>query len=638
MPLTFIASIASQLREATASTAVEVSEQVLARLVERFDLQAGFLRHNDHQLRASFLIAQWPPRIHVEDPDAAPPVCFDCGPLLALGDGSPKPIVIGPDELPPACRRCLTGPNRGTPASVVIAPLVSSETITGTLGAVISNGTAWKPELVNTLEVVAGLFAELQLRLAAEARLRHLAEHDDLTGLLNRRALVMHLSGRLVAGQPGPVPVVYLDLDRLKSVNDCLGHAAGDWYLKNFAQRLTACAPSRGMFGRLGGDEFVFVPNDPMPLAAAEALAGELREALCERLEIDGHCVTRSVSIGVAVGVPGRDDSTGLLQRADDAVLTAKRAGGNQVVVANDLSLETLSKMLHSKTTRRCDTDVGTEALVLHYLPEVDLSTGAIVAVEALVRWRHPVRGLLLPNEFIGLTETTGLSCELARWVAQNACADFSRWRARGVGRDAVLCLNVAPLQLAGHGFVRTVTEIIDEFGIDAGSLRLELAPRAMVPDIECTQRTLAQLKDVGIRIAIDDFGTGYAVLPYLKSLPIDTLKIDRGFITRLGTNGDDLAIVRAIIGLAEAFGLEVVAEGVETPIAALTLRRHGCHLAQGFSLSPPVPGSEMEAMLAGRRLPLPFSARGEAPSADTLAWPGRARGWHQHRMLSAQR
>ena len=241
------------------------------------------------------------------------------------------------------------------------------------------------------------------------------------------------------------------------------------------------------------------------------------------------------------------------------------------------------------------------------------MRSGAIVAAEALVRWRHPTRGLLLPDSFIGIAESMDLAGELGRWVLRNACAEFSRWRSRGVGQIAALRVNVSPLQLATRGFVRNVADTIQEFGIDAGSLCLEITERAVVHDIESTRRTLAELKEVGVQIAIDDFGTGYAVLSHLKSLPVDILKIDRGFVRDLGTNANDLAIIRAIIGLAEAFNLQLVAEGVETPAAALTLMQHGCHRAQGFLFSRPIPSSDMESLLSSRWLPMPFLTDSEA-------------------------
>lgn len=602
-----LTSVATQLMEATGSTAAQVSEKVLSQLVEQFGWDGGFLRHHDHDIRASVLVAEWPPRPDVPDPDPLAIVGFtSADPLFAGCEQGTKPVLIRPDQSNRIFARWINGSKQPGSPSVAAAPLVSGETITGVLAFIKDAARRWRQEEISTLEAVAALFAQLQARIAAEEKLRYLAEHDDLTGLYNRRALVAHLSGRLAAGNAGPVAVLYLDLDRLKSINDYLGHTAGDWFIKVFAQRLRACAGD-SMIARLGGDEFIVVPAEPMAGATAESLARRLGAMLCERLAIDGHMITRTVSIGVAVGTPGRDDSTDLLRRADEAVLAAKRGGGNQVVLStDDMSLRSAFR---NDIELHLHGDICSEALVLHYLPEVDLWTGAIVAAEALVRWRHPIWGLLLPDSFVGVAESANLAGELGRWVMRNACAEFSRWRSNGVGESAILRINVSPVQLITRGFVKSVADTIDEFGIDGGSVCLEITERAVVRDIETTRKTLAALKDVGVKIAIDDFGTGYAVLSHLKSLPVDMLKIDTGFVRDLGNNAGDLAIVRAIIGLAEAFNLQIVAEGVETPAAALTLMRHGCHRAQGFLLSRPVTGAAMEELLSARSMPMPFLA-----------------------------
>jgi EAL domain-containing protein (putative c-di-GMP-specific phosphodiesterase class I) len=207
----------------------------------------------------------------------------------------------------------------------------------------------------------------------------------------------------------------------------------------------------------------------------------------------------------------------------------------------------------------------------------------------------------------------------LGLWVMRSACAELSRWHSNGVGQDAIMRINVSPVQLITRGFVRSVADTIDEFGIDAGSVCLEITERSVVHDIETTRKTLSALKEVGVQIAIDDFGTGYAVLSHLKSLPVDMLKIDMGFVRNLGTNTSDLAIVRAIIGLAKAFGLQLVAEGVETSAAAQTLIEHGCHRAQGFLFSRPVAGDAMESLLSRRRVPMTCFANDEALSVDAV-------------------
>jgi diguanylate cyclase (GGDEF)-like protein len=628
--LEFVTSVAAELMEANTFTATTVSEQVLARLVHLFDADTGFLRHNDQTIGASKLIAEWPPRPNRPPAELLPIVDFtSADDVFAPCAHGKEPLVIQPTEpvviRPPAAtnyaykafQRQITGRRRVATPSMAAAPLVSKGVTTGVLGFVNVRGRKWKQQEVRTLGAVATLFAQLQVRIAAEEKLRYLAEHDDLTGLHNRRSVVAHLSDRLAAGRPGPVAVLYLDLDRLKSINDYFGHAAGDFFLRVFAERLQASMRGLGTIGRIGGDEFLVFPDRAMLTGTAESLARRLQTTLRGPLKIGDDVITPSVSIGMAVGRPGRDNTADLLRRADEAALTAKRAGGNQVAVCtNDISRNVVFR---NDIELHLQAGIESDALLLHYLPEVDLLTRAILGAEALVRGRHPTRGLLLPDSFIGVAESTNLAAELGRWVMRSACAELSRWRANGVGQSAVLRINVSPVQLITRGFVRSVADTIDEFGIDSGSVCLEITERAVVHDIETTRKTLAELKEVGVQIAIDDFGTGYAVLSHLKSLPVDMLKIDTGFVRDLGTNTSDLAIVRAIIGLAEAFGLQLVAEGVETPAAAQTLIEHGCHRAQGFLFSRPVAGDAMESLLSRRRVPMTCFADDAAPSVAAI-------------------
>ncbi|MGO9098732.1 MAG: putative bifunctional diguanylate cyclase/phosphodiesterase [Mycobacterium sp.] len=609
--LVLITSIANQLLEATATTATQASEQVLAQLVEHFDLHYSFLRYSDHDIGASVLAAEWPPRFDVADPDPFGVVSFTSEhPALALCESGKDLVVVHRLHENGGFRCPVTGRRRGGGPLVAAAPLISGALTAGVLGFVKCRGRKWKPEAIYTLETVASLFAQFQARISAEQRLRHLAEHDDLTGLPNRRALLAHLSDRLASQQPGPVAVLYLDLDRLKAINDCLGHAAGDWFIKDFGNRLRACAGGQSMVARLGGDEFVVVPDQPMSTHAADSFADRLRAMVHDRLTIDNQTITRTVSIGVAAGMPGHDDVAELLRRADEAVLESKRAGGDRITVASDNSLK---QLFRSDIELHLQGDLDSDTLLLDYLPEVDLWTGAIVAAEALVRWRHPARGVLLPDAFIGVAESMNLAGKLDRWVLRTACAEFSGWRERGVGRGASLRVNVSPLQLTTPGFVRMVADTIDEFGMDDGSLCLEITERALVHDVESTARTLMELKDVGVQTSIDDFGAGYAVWSHLKSLPVDVLKIDPRFVRDLGQSANDLAIVRAIIGLAEAFDLQLVAEGVETPAAALALMQHGCRRAQGYLFSRPIAGNAMESLLSSRWMPMPFLGDSEA-------------------------
>lgn len=603
-----VTSVATRLMGVNAATSVEVSQAVLADLVEFLGVDVSFLRHNDHRIRASMLVAEWPVRPGIPDPDPLAVVYFaDADPVFALCEHQKEPIVFRPEPDTEEYQQTIAEGRQIPSTSMACVPMLSGDVTTGVLGFVKFGDRDWTAVELNALKAIASLFAQVQARIDAEDRLRYLAEHDDLTGLCNRRALLAHLEARLQQGRPGPVSVLFIDLDRLKAVNDYLGHTAGDWFIRVLAERLRETADGGTVLARLGGDEFVVVPAAPMDAEAARHLAHRLQSTLHERVAVDGETLTRTVSIGVAQGIPGRDDTSDLLRRADQAVLTAKASGGNQVSVFTDQM--SLDADFRNDIELHLQSVIESGALLLHYQPEVNMRTGEILATEALVRWEHPTRGLLSPNSFIGVAESINLAGELGRWVMRTACGEFARWRARGVGLDTVLRINVSPVQLVTAGFVESVADAIDEFGLDCGSVCLEITESVVVQDIETTRITLAGLKQVGVQVAIDDFGTGYSVLSHLKSLPVDTLKIDKSFVRELGVNPGDLAIVRAIIALAEAFGLQLVAEGVETEEAALTLLEHGCHRAQGFLLSRPVPGAQMESLLAQGRIPVPLCA-----------------------------
>lgn len=601
-----VTSVATRLMGATAATAVDVSQRVLAELVEYFGVDVSFLRRNDHALRASVLVAEWPVRPGIPDPDPLAVVYFEgADPVFALAEHQKEPVVFRPEPSTDDYQRTINEGRQIPATSMACVPLLSGEETSGVLGFVKFGDRDWTEAELNALKAIASLFAQVQARVDAEEQLRYLAEHDDLTGLYNRRALLSHLDARLANGRPGPVSALFFDLDRLKAINDYLGHTAGDWFIRVLAERLRRGAEGPHLIARLGGDEFVVVPTTPMDADAAEALALRLQSVLRERVSIDGEMLTRTVSIGVALGVPGRDSTSDLLRRADQAVLTAKSSGGNQVAVfTDDMSMK---NDFRNDIELHLQTVIENGALLLHYLPEVDMRTGEIVACEALVRWQHPTRGLLAPDSFIGVAESINMAGELGRWVMRTACAEFAAWRSRGVGTDAVMRINVSPVQLVTDGFVEAVADTMAEFDLARGSVCLEITESVVVQDIETTRITLAGLKAAGVQVAIDDFGTGYSALSQLKSLPVDTLKIDRSFVRELGSDPGDLAIVRAIIALAEAFGLELVAEGVETEAAALTLLRHGCHRAQGFLLSRPIAGAAMESLLAKGRIPVQF-------------------------------
>lgn len=631
--------VANQLMTVDAATSLEVSRRVLAYLVKQLGVDVSFLRHNDHDIRATRLVAEWPPRTDVPDPDPLGLIYFaDADPVFALCEHSKTPHVFRPEPAshdPPSVEahdvpatspaavqephEFRTGPPtdtddyqqlieeaRGIPVmSMAGVPLVSGDVTTGMLGFIKYGDRQWDDAELATLMTIATLFAQVQARVAAEARLRYLADHDDLTGLHNRRALLKHLEHRLSPGEPGPVAALFLDLDRLKTINDYLGHAAGDQFIHVFAQRMRDTLADNSLITRLGGDEFVIIPASPMSAAAAQPLAERLRDQFREHVAIGGELLTRTVSIGVASGTPGQDTPSDLLRWADQAVLAAKHTGGDSAAVFTaGMSIES---ELRSDTELHLRIGIESDAMRVFYQPEVDLRTGEIIGFEALVRWQHPTRGLLLPEVFIPVAESINLAGELDRWVLRTACSEFAAWRSAGLGQNALLRINVSPGQLVTGGFVDFVADTISERGLDPSSVCLEITEDVVVQDLYAARATLARLNEIGVRIAIDDFGTGYSAMSLLQTLPVDTLKIDRSFVRQLGTKASDLVIVRGIMVLAQGFQLDVVAEGVETESAARVLLDQRCYRAQGFLFSRPVPGEAMRKILAGGRIPLTY-------------------------------
>ncbi|WP_459548030.1 bifunctional diguanylate cyclase/phosphodiesterase [Nocardia sp. X0981] len=597
-----VTEVAAELMGVDSATMVSATEQVLAMLIDYFDVDFSYLRHNNPDTRSTVLVAEWPPRRDIPDPDPLKVVYFDqADSVFKSLEHATEPFLI-PASAADYQQTIHSASGLGDISSAAV-PLVSRGRATGLLGFVKVGDRDWSTRELNVLKAIATLFAQLQARVEAEEQLRFIALHDDLTGLANRRALLEHMEQRLKAGSPGPVAAFFLDLDRLKALNDFLGHTAGDKFIRTLSERLRDNLDPNDMIARLGGDEFVIVPAKPMDTVAAEHEAIRIRELISRRVTVGGESVSRGASVGVAVGIPGETTVADVLRRADHALLSAKSGGGNGVALFTDAMRAQFE--LQDDVELNLRSAVSDGSLILHYQPEVDLRTGRIVALEALVRWMHPTRGLLPPGAFVTVAEATNLAGELGRWVLRTACAQFAQWRRQGLAANMVMRINVSPVQLVSLDFVERIEDILRHFGIDGSSICLEITEHVVVQDLARTQVTLRGLKRMGVQIAIDDFGTGYSSLSHLKALPVDAVKIDRGFVQRLGASTDDLAIVKSIIGLAGSFGLGVVGEGVETPVAARTLVGLGCYRAQGFLIARPLPAEEVGEHLAVGRIPL---------------------------------
>ena len=467
-----VTAAAAELMAATAGNSAAISERVLADLVSHFGVDFGFLRHNDHTIHATVLVASWPPRENVPDPDPIGVVYFaDADSVFRRAEHLKVRDVLRPEPANADYQHHIEE-GMGVPAnSLACVPLLSGDVTTGTLGFVKFGDREWMPEELNALQATATLFAQLQARIVAEEQVRYLAEHDDLTGLLNRSTLLAQLDERLAAGRPGPVSILFLDLDRLKVINDHLGQTPGNRFIKAFAEMLRQAVDIPAVIARVGGDEFVVVPAAPMNVDSAAAFAQRLQGQVHKQVVIDGEILARTVSIGVATGTPGHDSTSDLLRLADQATRSAKSSGGARVAA--------FSPEMAAKETIRNDIELrlqetidgGSGDLVLQYLPEFDMRTGEVLGTEALIRWQHPTRGLLMPDSFIDVVESINLAGKLGRLVLRSACAQFGLWQSHGLGHGTVLRVNVSPAQLVADGIVDTVAATLDEFGLDASAV-----------------------------------------------------------------------------------------------------------------------------------------------------------------------
>ncbi|MNR88147.1 Cyclic di-GMP phosphodiesterase Gmr [compost metagenome] len=437
-----------------------------------------------------------------------------------------------------------------------------------------------------------------------ETTLHRLASHDILTGLPNRALLQDRLENAIAySGRSGhAVWVVLVDLDRFKFVNDTMGHQAGDLLLKIIADRLQASVRESDTVARLGGDEFVLVLPEcgDGPSGYPSDVIQRIMEAVVKPLTIQGSEFVLSCSMGIAVYPNDGDDPNTLLAHADVAMYRSKEMGRNNfqfyTPAMNDQALERLrieGELRHA---------VELNELVLHYQPQVDLHTGAIVGLEALVRWNHPILGMVQPGSFISLAEETGLIIPIGAWVLQTACRQAKAWQDMGCN-DLRIAVNLSARQFTQASLLESIKATLQESGLAAQFLEIELTESSVMADIERNIMTLRDLKSLGVQLSVDDFGTGHSSLAYLKRFPIDTLKIDRSFVRDIAINRDDASIVSSIISLAHNLKLNVIAEGVETASQMDLLRAQGCDEMQGYYFSKPLPADQIEALLLNKRM-----------------------------------
>lgn len=449
-----------------------------------------------------------------------------------------------------------------------------------------------------TVDYLSTVARDISERKRLEVELQYQATHDRLTGLPNRFLLADRLASDLAHARRhgGYVAVMFLDLDNFKRVNDSLGHAAGDALLQQVAARLQGCLRPTDTVARHGGDEFTVAIGDLNRVEDVLAVLRKIRAAFERPLHAGSQEVFATFSIGIALfphDGPGVED---LLRNADTAMYRAKAGGRNQYrFYAPDMNARGHELLALDADLRRA---LELEQFQLFYQPQVDLRTGTVVALEALIRWRHPERGLVSPAEFLPLLEDTGLILPVGEWVFRRACADARVWCQLGP-HPLRVSVNVSALQFTDPRLPTTVRRILTEERMPAGSLEIEITENLMMRDPALAGETLRALQALGVSVAVDDFGIGYSSLSYLKNFPLDVLKIDRTFIRDLTEDADDATIVEASISLGHKLGLAVVAEGVETQAQLDFLRAAGCDRAQGYWLGRPQPAEEIAGLLS---------------------------------------
>jgi diguanylate cyclase (GGDEF)-like protein/PAS domain S-box-containing protein len=449
---------------------------------------------------------------------------------------------------------------------------------------------------------VAGVVAtirDIRERKAFEHQITHQAFYDSLTGLANRPMLQERLRAALVRAvrRGSKVGVALIDIDNFRLINDSLGRQLGDDLLMQAVARLQSCVRGEDTLARIGGDEFVIVLEHLMSEADALPVAAEIANQFNRTFAIGDHELTVTVSTGIAMSDAGPEQAETLMQNAGIAMFRAKGCGKARFVLFDtSMQVDTLARLELEEDLRHAITH---RELRVYYQPVVAMASGHITEMEALIRWQHPVRGLVQPKDFIDIAEETGLIVPLGQWVLEEACRQVAAWHdGFPTAPPLILSVNLSPKQLQLPNLIDEVTRTLRITGLPPSCLKLEITEGVVMRDVETTIITLWKLKELGIRIAVDDFGTGYSSLAYLKRLPLDILKIDRSFVSALGQNHEDTAIVKAMIAMAKSLKLAVTAEGVETREQAMLLSAWGCNQGQGYYYGKPLDSAATAELL----------------------------------------
>jgi diguanylate cyclase (GGDEF)-like protein/PAS domain S-box-containing protein len=441
--------------------------------------------------------------------------------------------------------------------------------------------------------IIDGTLIDITQRKVAEERVQSLAYHDPLTGLPNRTLLRDRLSKALSTArrQNHKVALLFLDLDRFKKVNDSLGHSVGDLLLQDIAGRLKSVARDQDTIARLGGDEFLIVLTNIKDIPGAVVAAERFMDAMTAEFVLQGHSLNMSCSLGISIFPEHGADSETLIKNADAAMYSAKEGGRNNFqFFTAEMNAEAVKRLTLENGLRL---SLDKKELFLVYQPQMDIATGKITGLEALLRWQHPELGLVPPDQFIGIAENTGMILPIGEWVLRTACSQARKWKDEGL-LAVTMAVNVSAIQFRQEGFCQLIRRMLNETGLAPQYLELELTESLLLSSGDVTFAVLKELKNLGLKLAIDDFGTGYSSLSYLKQFPVSKLKIDRSFVRDVATDPDDAAITTAIISMAKSLNLKVIAEGVENEAQMSFLRARQCDEIQGYYFSKPLLAEEV--------------------------------------------
>jgi diguanylate cyclase (GGDEF)-like protein len=474
---------------------------------------------------------------------------------------------------------------------------------------------AWLALILPSFALVGARISALRDRLlraneeltGALGTIQQMATHDSLTDLPNRAALTDAISSLITAAAESPrrFGLLFIDLDHFKAINDTLGHPTGDQLLREIARRVRAQVRDSDMVARLGGDEFVVLVAQATDKDGLSTLADKLLSAVSAPMMLQGHEVKVSASIGMAWFPDDGRDVQNLLSNADMAMYKAKSMGRDRsIAYSPELGEMAMERFEVEKGLRRA---VQEDELRLYYQPKIDFRSARMLGVEALLRWQHPDHGLLLPDKFIRVAEESNFIIALGQWVLETACRQIREWQDARLPRFSV-AVNLSSKQIGDEGFLPHLKDVLRRTGADPGLLELEITESMVMQNPAESALLLGNLRALGVKLSIDDFGTGYSSLSYLKQLPVDTLKVDRGFVKDLPHNRDDLAITRAVIAMAHSLSMRVVAEGVEDQKQFDLLKLEGCDEFQGFLCRPAIPSSELESLVRRHGLTIPLS------------------------------